>query len=216
MIGRSMNNSSKAHFMLFVRLPVSGEAKTRLIPALGADGAANLHRRMAEVAADLVRQQVQRDSAVGTLWGTGGSACAFRDWLGDDLEYREQPNGDLGDRLQHGFEDAFQRGAACAFALGGDVPTLSDTILQQALAALQERDVVLGPAADGGYYLIGMKHFYPELLTGIEWGGEQVYAQTCNAINHAGLQMQALPVLHDVDRPEDLKSIEDDPRFECR
>ena len=68
-----------------------------------------------------VRQQVQRDSAVGTLWGTGGSACEFRDWLGDDLEYRDQPNGDLGDRLLHGFEDAFQRGATCAFALGGDV-----------------------------------------------------------------------------------------------
>ena len=110
--------------MLFIRFPAAGAAKTRLIPALGAEGAATLHRRMAEVAIDLVRQQMQRDAVESTIWITGGRERAFQDWLGNDLSYREQPDGDLGDRLQYAFADAFQRGAACVSALGSDVPSL--------------------------------------------------------------------------------------------
>jgi rSAM/selenodomain-associated transferase 1 len=213
MIGRLMSNEGNAHFMLFIRFPAAGAAKTRLIPALGAEGAATLHRRMAEVSIDLIRRQMQRDAADSTIWITGGRERAFQDWLGSDLEYREQPDGDLGDRLQYAFEDAFERGAACVFALGGDVPSLSDSILQQARSALQESDVVLGPAADGGYYLIGMKRFHPELFTGIEWGGEYVYAQTCNAIGECDLQVETLQTLDDIDRPDDLESLVGDSRF---
>lgn len=208
-----MSNEGNAHFMLFIRFPTAGACKTRLIHALGAEGAATLHRRMAEVSVDLVRQQMQGDAAESTIWITGGRERAFQDWLGNDLSYREQPDGDLGGRLQYAFADAFQRGAACVFALGGDVPSLSDAILQQARGGLQESDVVLGPAADGGYYLIGMKRFHPELFNGIEWGEEQVYAQTCNAIRDCELQVEILPTLNDVDRPEDLKSLVEDARF---
>ena len=99
-------------------------------------------------------------------------------------------------------------------AFGADVPELSADILQQALAGLREHDVVLGPAADGGYYLIGMKHDQPELFAGIEWGTERVGAQTRAASRRQGLSIAELPTLDDVDLPEDTVVLRADRRFD--
>lgn len=206
--------SSRNHIILvFARYPVPGEAKTRLIPALGPVGAASLHRRMAEGAVATARTALASHAGAGiTVYHTGASAKAFRAWLGQDLQYSAQSSGDLGSRMGRAFRSALGHGAS-ALCIGSDVPAITPAILEQALESLNDHDLVLGPANDGGYYLIGMKRFYPELFSGIEWGTDRVWKETWATISRLGLRAAQLPMLPDVDRPGDLAPLRGDLRF---
>lgn len=199
--------------LLFARYPVAGSAKTRLIPALGPDGAALLHRRMTEHAVTAARQAAAGDDTSVTVCFTGAGRPAMRAWLGGGPMYRPQSRGDLGTRLQHAFASAFGSNANRVVAMGSDVPAIDKHALQRALALLADRDVVLGPATDGGYYLIGMREYRPQVFNGIDWGTERVLSQTRSAVARAGLKLGLLAALDDVDRPEDLDALRDDPRF---
>lgn len=206
------------HILIFARYPVPGRAKTRLIPALGAKKAAQLHRRMTEHAvtvARTTRKAAEAEAAVDiTVCYTGSSQKSFRAWLGTDLHYVPQSSGSLGGRMQTAFRMAFKGGCASALLVGSDVPGITPAILLQALDGLTHKDMALGPAADGGYYLIGMKVLHPSLFEAKDWGTDRVYAQTQQSIRDGGLMCADLPVLGDVDRPEDLVTIQNDPRFE--
>ena len=199
--------------LLFSRYPVPGQAKTRLIPALGPDGAARLHRRLTEHAAGVARAAGASCGAGVTVCFTGAARRDFRVWLGSDLSYAEQPPGDLGVKTRQAFAAAFHRQARRVVAFGSDVPDLSAELLRQALAGLREHDVVLGPAADGGYYLLGMKRDRPELFSGIDWGTARAGDQTRAAIGRQGLSVTELPTLSDIDLPEDTSALRADPRF---
>ncbi len=199
----------RTSILLFARYPVPGQAKTRLIPELGPEGAARLHRRMTEHAVAAARSV----AAVLTICCTGGRRRDFRAWLGPDLDFAVQPELDLGGRLQWAFERAFRNGSARAMAIGADVPGIAPAILREAFDALDTRDVVLGPAMDGGYYLIGMNRPHPELFAGMAWGTESVCVQTRRAIQRLGLSCHELPVLNDVDRPGDLAALRENPDF---
>ena len=202
--------------MIFCRYPVPGEAKTRLIPALGAEGAARLHRRITEYTVASARAARKADGLndLGiTVCHTGARQRNFKAWLGSDLHYELQPSGDLGVRLQQAFKTAFRKGVKSAIAVGSDIPDLTSEILCQARENLRDHDIVLGPAADGGYYLIGMKSLHPELFFAIDWGTAQVYEQTRDRIKRLGLNLADLPLLNDMDRPEDLTTIRNRPRF---
>lgn len=203
-----MVNAPSSHILIFTRYPVPGKAKTRLIPALGPEGAARLHRRMAEHAVNVARAALRgrcEGDADITIWYTGAPVSAFRKWLGDDLRYAPQSGGDLGDRMCQAFGETFRKGAKAALLVGSDLPDLTAGILCRAIEGLMGHDIVLGPATDGGYYLIGMKSPHPELFTGIDWGTEKVCEQTRDAIKRLGLSAQDLPQLCDVDLPEDLE-----------
>lgn len=195
--------------LLFARYPVPGQAKTRLIPELGPEGAARLHRRMTEHAVAVARSA----GAMVTLCHTGGKRRDFRAWLGPDLDFAAQPDADLGGRLRWAFARAFRQRAPRALAIGADVPGISPAILREAFDALGTHDMVLGPALDGGYYLIGMTRPHPDLFAGMEWGTERVCAQTRAAIQRLGLSCHELPTLNDVDRPEDLAALRENPSF---
>ncbi len=197
------------HVLLFARYPVPGRAKTRLVPALGAEAAARLHRRMTEEAVQAARAL----RATVTVCCTGAPRRAFRAWLGPGPGYEPQASGPLGRRLRFAFESAFRRGAMRAVAAGCDVPGLTPGLLRRAFDALGEKDAVLGPAADGGYYLIGMASPHPALFEGVDWGTGRVAAQTRDALRRAGLPWAELPEHADVDRPEDLAHLRADPRF---
>lgn len=205
--------------LIFSRYPVPGKAKTRLIPALGAAGAAQLHRRLTEHIVSIARSTYSlspENSDKVTVYYTGAQLKDFRAWLGPDLQYRAQPAGDLGQRMQHAFKSTLAEGASgtmAAIGVGTDIPHLSPALLQQAHKSLVSHDIVLGPATDGGYYLIGMKVFHPELFANIDWGTERVYSQTRAIATQLGLRIAALAKLSDVDQPEDLDTLTADPRF---
>jgi uncharacterized protein len=191
--------------IVFTRYPIPGKTKTRLIPALGAAGAADLHRQMTEHTLAQVRQLRADGVAIEIHYAGATAERELADWLGADLIYRSQGDGDLGERMALSIETALQAGHDRVIIIGTDCPGLTTDILQLAFEQLHDRDLVLGPAIDGGYYLIGLRRLIPELFVGISWGTSAVRQQTIEIATKLGLSMGDLPLLADIDRPEDLQ-----------
>ena len=129
----------------------------------------------------------------------------MQSWLGPDLQVQRQGEGDLGDRLSQAFQTAFAEGKEAAIVLGTDCPELDAALLEQAFQELQLHDLVLGPASDGGYYLLGLRQPVPELFANIPWSTSTVLSQTLAIAEQLGLSIALLPTLSDVDYPEDLE-----------
>ena len=190
--------------ILFTRLPKPGLTKTRLIPALGPKGAADLQRRMTVHTLDLVQSAARRHGFALEVHYTGGEHADFQQWLGADLEYWQQAPGDLGARMAQAFASAFKRGCRSVVLIGTDCPQLDGNILGEAFSSLESKDLVLGPARDGGYYLVGLRRPCPELFHEITWGTATVLEETLFRAKDAGRSYCQLEMLSDVDRPEDL------------
>ncbi len=182
-----------ARLVIFTRYPTEGAAKTRLIPALGPAGAAALHRRLTERTLAVARAaRVPLE-----LWTTGADAAAFREWLGD-VAVREQGEGGLGERLLR---------AAAPYPvvfIGTDAPDLVPAHLRAAADAVGLGRAVIGAAEDGGYWLLGLPAAVPGVFDGIAWSTETVFAATLERLRDAGHEPVRLPVLSDLDRPEDV------------
>lgn len=190
--------------IIFARYPEPGKVKTRLIPALGAPGAAAFYRQMAEqTLAQARRLQGQRSLQVEVRF-VGGSYELMQDWLGRDLSYTTQGDGDLGARMERSLDAAFGAGVSRSIIIGTDCPDLDAKFMEQAFQSLEQHDLVLGPATDGGYYLIGLRQTVPELFTGIAWSTSVVLQQTVEIAQKLGLAIAYLPTLSDIDYPEDL------------
>jgi uncharacterized protein len=190
--------------LIFARYPVPGQVKTRLIPALGADGAALLYRQMVEHTLQQARVLGQIRPISIEIWFTGGSKAQIQDWLGRDLIYELQPPGDLGDRLSYALQTTLNKGNTAAVVIGTDCPELNPAILEQSFSALQHNELILGPARDGGYYLIGLQRLIRELFVGISWSTAEVFQQTDKIAESLNLTRAYLTSLSDVDVPQDL------------
>jgi hypothetical protein len=191
--------------LIFTRYPEAGQTKTRLIPALGAVGAAQVHRQMAEHTLAQVKHLQQRRTVEAEIHFSGSQGQAdMKAWLGAEWTYHRQSEGDLGDRLISALTTSFESGAEAALVIGTDCPGLHADFMATALDLLQTHDLVLGPATDGGYYLIGLRSLIPELFTGIPWGTDTVWQRTVAIAQELGLTIANLPPLDDIDRPEDL------------
>lgn len=197
-----------ARIILFTRYPTPGQVKTRLIPSLGGDGAAFLHCRLTERMVSRMRSPLLSGASAEVRF-TGGTKADMEKWLGLDCSYRLQCEGDLGDRLRSAFANAFDDGVKRVIAIGSDVPDISAEMLSHALERLESRDVIIGPTFDGGYYLIGMSRFIPELFAEISWGTETVFAATLARAAELTLTYDVLVRLSDVDRPEDLDHVQE-------
>ncbi|WP_369026839.1 TIGR04282 family arsenosugar biosynthesis glycosyltransferase [Qipengyuania sp. RANM35] len=180
--------------VIFARLPQPGLVKTRLIPALGETGAAELYRRLL----DHTLAEARASGLPVELRVTGGEIADFRQIFGDDFDLVEQGEGDLGERLD--------RVPTPAIIIGSDCPGISAPILRAAADALVERSVVLGPATDGGYYLIGHREPVPFLFENMAWSTPSVFAETLSRLAVRGIGPAILPELADIDTPEDLAS----------
>jgi uncharacterized protein len=194
--------------LLFTRYAQAGQCKTRLIPALGSQGAAKLHQhlteRMVEEAITLQNEHI----ADLTIHYHGASGETMAAWLGP-LSFYPQPEGDLGQRMATAFSTAFAEGAPAAILFGTDIPDLSNAILRQALTTLEDVSTVIGPTLDGGYYLIGLTassaaQALPLLFADIPWSTSFVLATTLDRLRQAHLTFFLLPKLQDIDTPEDL------------
>lgn len=194
--------------IVFTRYPEPGETKTRMIPALGAEGAAALQRSMTTHTAREMASVPGRINRVVRY--VGGDEERMRAWLGDSFVYLLQGEGDLGARMARAFSEAFDdKAVERVVIVGSDCPDLRAGILRAALDSLRTHDIVLGPATDGGYYLIGLRRNALEngassLFADVDWGTETVYATTVVRAEQIGLRLRVLAPLDDVDRPEDL------------
>lgn len=200
--------SSPNGLVLFTRYPEAGKTKTRLIPHLGAKQAATLQRRMTEhIVIHLQTLQSQSAAAI-EIHFAGGTLPSMQQWLGTDLTYQPQTGGDLGQRLHHVFErglQTFQR----LVVIGADCPSITPEHLKTAFRRLQTHDVVVGPADDGGYYLIGLRRQCAELFQDMPWGTPQVFEQTVAIARRLQLSLATLETLSDIDRPQDLSALPD-------
>jgi rSAM/selenodomain-associated transferase 1 len=195
-----------ARILVFCKPPIPGQAKTRLIPALGAEGAADLH---AELARATVARAVCSRLAPVELWASASPehplfqrlcadhACVLQTQCGDDL----------GARMAQALETTLAD-ADFAVLIGTDCPALDEHYLAEACAALANgADAVLGPAEDGGYVLIGLHRSDPALFAGMAWGTSAVLAQTRRRLAALAWSVHELATLWDLDRPEDLERL---------
>ncbi|MFO1430483.1 MAG: TIGR04282 family arsenosugar biosynthesis glycosyltransferase [Candidatus Competibacteraceae bacterium] len=197
----------QARLLIFAKAPIPGRVKTRLTGKLGAVGAAKLYRR-------LLRR---------TLHLAGGaSLCPVQLWCAPDTRHgffqrcrrdygiglHRQQGADLGQRMHHALNTVLRR-APYAVLIGADCPSLGPAELQAAFMALAAgRDAVLGPAADGGYVLIGLRRPDGTLFRRIAWGSPAVLTATRRRLRRAGLDWVELPPGWDVDRPADLRRLQ--------
>jgi rSAM/selenodomain-associated transferase 2/rSAM/selenodomain-associated transferase 1 len=209
---RYYGETPKTPFLLmqFAREPVPGEVKTRLQPPLSAEQAADLHSAMVVQTTDTL---CNSRLAPVHLWVSGEPAAALFTQcrrLGV-AQVRVQGPGDLGARMAQ----AFQAGLQCSLGVilvGSDAPSIDADYLQDAARQLQDKDLVLGPALDGGYVLIALKRFYPGLFEDIEWGSDRVLEATLRQARELNLEVGLLNALADIDRPEDLRLLPENLR----
>lgn len=197
--------------ILFTRWPRPGQTKTRLIPALGSTGAAEVQLRLTERTLATCRELLRRMPVRLELRGEGAYQAAFRRWLGLAPLIRPQAPVDLGLRMDLALRTALAEGEQRVVLIGSDCPGLTPDILEQAFAALAGHDLVLGPALDGGYYLVGLTRPAPGLFQDIAWGTDRVLGQTLRKAEELGLKAALLPELADLDRPEDLPLLDSAP-----
>jgi rSAM/selenodomain-associated transferase 1 len=189
--------------IVFAKAPRPGEVKTRLIPALGAPGAAKLHERLATRA---IVTAVAAALGPVELCCAPGAAHPFFAWCAaaHDVVLTQQGDGDLGERMLRA-ADRVLRTASRAILIGCDCPALSPAYLRAAAAALDGGfDAVVGPAEDGGYVLLGLTRSNRALFDGLQWGGPDVMLETTARLDALGWRWRTLDTLWDVDRPDDL------------
>ncbi len=198
------------------RAPIPGQAKTRLMPALGAEGAARAQCRL-----------LQRVVGVGRRWCAAAPRRRFRLWCSPDGRHpffstltdadtlRDQPTGDLGDRLAHVAARENGDGAA-VLLLGADGVSVDEKLLDRAEAALEKRPAVLAAAEDGGYVMLGLKRVHEAVFRDIPWGGERVAAVTRQRMIELGWSWTELPEQWDVDTPADWNRFQQLPTREVQ
>ncbi len=191
--------------IVFTRYPVPGKVKTRLIPALGPTGAAELHRRFTEAALSKARHYALGREVDVEVCFEGGSKRQVTRWLGSGPLLSLQAGRDLGTRMESAFNAAFRGGCRRVVLFGTDIPGFELSHLKKAFHALRENDLVLGPSTDGGYWLMGLKR-PADLFKGMTWGERDVLKKTLGKARGAGLSTRLLEPLTDVDTPSDLKA----------
>lgn len=191
-----------ARILIFAKAPQPGRVKTRLIPALGEEGACALHRRLLR---HTVHQLCSAALAPVELWCAPDCDHPVFAELASvyPVALFSQEGGDLGQRMAHAAAQALGR-ASQVLLVGTDAPTLLPHHLQRALIALDEAEVVMIPAEDGGYVLLGLRDQVPGLFDKMPWGTDRVAELTRSRCADLGLVLTELEELWDIDRPEDL------------
>ena len=185
--------------LIFIRNPQLGKVKTRLARTMGDVEALRIYNLL------LDRTRHAAQGVAVERWLCYSDFIPIQDeWPESDFKKKIQHPGDLGERMESAFREAFATGAAKAIIIGSDCPELSGELLQQAFDALAHADFVIGPTPDGGYYLLGMKQLESSVFHGIEWSTETVRSMTVEKIRAAGLSCAELPVLSDLDMEEDV------------
>ena len=195
-----------ALIIFFVKYPEPGDVKTRIAIAMGQDKAAELYGYF--VLDFLAKLESMRFSFAICFYPEQKKELLMQ-WLGQGYEYIPQKGADLGERMATAFLDAFAGGHRRVILMGSDFPDLPRSFIEESLDALNTHDVVIGPATDGGYYLIGLRKetFIQEAFEGMDWSTEEVFRQTLSILKAHRRRVYVLPVWNDIDTIEDLRQL---------
>ncbi|MFH1153512.1 MAG: TIGR04282 family arsenosugar biosynthesis glycosyltransferase [Pseudomonadota bacterium] len=196
-------SSNDPELIVFVRAPEQGKVKTRLARHLGETLVLAVYRGLVEQILAAVYQ-----SGIRTVicYCPDDKGAMVSDWLGTDPEYRPQSGDDLGDRMFQALDHAFSSGCSRALLMGSDIPDVTAAHLLEALSILDQCDIVLGPALDGGYWLVGLNRngLDRSLFHNVDWGTDRVLSATTKTAAALGLTVGFAATLRDVDTLEDL------------
>ena len=197
--------ASSRSLVIFANAPEKGRVKSRIAADLGPDVALTAYKTLAE---HTVAVASQVDWCRKTIaYAPNGSGDAMRDWFGDLFDYRAQGDGDLGRRMLAALERAFSDGADRVILIGVDCPGVSEPIISDAFARLDQADAVIGPSFDGGYYLIGMKKPTKLLFTDIPFGTGDTLQKTLTAARRGGVRVSLLEWKRDVNTGDAWRSV---------
>lgn len=207
---RAAQPDHDSHLLVFARVPALGRVKSRLAAGVGEPAALTIyHELLAITNAAVVAAGVPATVWLADTAGVEPTAAETSEWAAHPATC--QPEGDLGARMAIAFATAFKTGAGRVAIIGTDCPGLRDTHLNQAFALLETNDLVLGPATDGGYYLLGLRQSRPELFRNKAWSTDSVLADTLADAGRLGLRVAFLPTLRDVDNAADLAAWRGEP-----
>ena len=188
--------------LLMVKNPIAGKTKTRLAAEVGNDRALEIYARLTAH----TRSQASALRGVTRYLYYSEFVDSADDWPATDYIKLVQVGAGLGERMSAAFQRAFDRGHDRVVIIGSDCPGLTTEILQASFAALSDNDLVIGPATDGGYYLLGLRHPQPRLFTDMAWSTDQVAGETLRRAQVQALRVSELPILSDVDRLADWEA----------
>jgi rSAM/selenodomain-associated transferase 1 len=189
--------------LVFLRVPEKGKVKTRLSMALDKEFVLNIYKNFV---LDVIETLKKRRYPTRICYYPADGKDEVAEWLGRSHVYSPQRGNDLGERMANSFLKAFSDGYKQVILIGTDVPDLQGAILDEAFESLQKKSVVIGPAFDGGYYLIGFHSntFMPNVFQRIPWGSEHVFDKTIRILRKYRFSAHVLPKARDIDVYEDL------------
>jgi rSAM/selenodomain-associated transferase 1 len=194
----------KSIVLLFIKAPFKGQVKSRLAMAVGEEPALELYKNFT---LDIIDALSASGYPFRICFYPRDAEEAITTWL---IGYPTAPQAgsDLGERMELAFKKIFSEGFTRAILIGSDIPDLTQAVFHEALESLIKNDAVIGPAADGGYYLIGFnqRSFLPGIFRGIPWSTDTVFRETMDILHGSSLRVHLLPQWKDVDTLEDLKA----------
>ncbi|MFC1667792.1 TIGR04282 family arsenosugar biosynthesis glycosyltransferase [Chlamydiota bacterium] len=203
-----MKKSSVGEILIvFVKYPEPGSVKTRLGASIGDRNASLIYKELTEL---ILKNTANRNYKTVIYFAPQKRKKEIIAWLGGFHEYYAQQGELLGQKLQHAFKEVFRNGAKKIVVIGTDCPYVCSRLINKAFSELDSGDCVIGPAQDGGYYLLGMKRYYPEIFTDIEWSTATVFTQTAEQMRKSQLDFSVLSVLSDIDTYHDLHTLKKD------
>ncbi|MDP2600371.1 MAG: TIGR04282 family arsenosugar biosynthesis glycosyltransferase [Deltaproteobacteria bacterium] len=190
--------------LMFAKYPEAGRVKSRLAATIGAANAASAYKTMVEIVVKKTRP-CNGEFAQVLYYDPPELREKFQSWL-QMILLEPQSGGDLGERMKQAFTQNLAE-TKQAVLIGTDCIDVDRSLIWKAFQNLDTADLVLGPAKDGGYYLIGCRQVYPEIFTGIDWGTERVFSQTLRVAEKLKLRVSCLPELEDIDTGEQIWKI---------
>jgi rSAM/selenodomain-associated transferase 1 len=190
--------------LFFIKDPRKGRVKTRLASAIGDKMAVKLYRRFL---LEMLFTLNKGTFLFYLCYSPENSLDNLKDWLGDHYLYMSQGGENLGEKMKNSFVEAFSMSFKRVVLIGSDIPDLPLEFIEEAFTSLREKDAVIGPSFDGGYYLIGFKDqtFSPRVFDGIHWSTGSVFEETLKVLKQEGLTLHTLQPLRDIDTVEDLR-----------
>lgn len=189
----------KTALIVFVRHPELGKVKTRLASTIGDEAALTIYQRL--LAHTL---SIAKSSAADKFIFYAGELIEPDMWTAERFFKHKQADGDLGYRMREAFKTVFFAGYERVMIIGSDCYELTADIIGRGFQDLESKDIVIGPANDGGYYLLGMKQLHPQLFADKAWSTNTVFEETIKTMKELALTYNALPALNDVDEEKDL------------
>ena len=194
-----MNTARSAKLVIFLKAPRLGTVKTRLAASLGHAAALSAYKKITE----RLFKNLRRLPGVQIRFSPDDAEPEVREWLGNGFDFQPQGSGDLGERLYRAFEETFSAGNERVVVIGSDCPYVTKNDVRAAFDCLETHDAVLGPANDGGYWLIGLRARQPALFKNIKWSTESVLKETLSRAGKTKLNVHLLRTLDDIDTAED-------------